>query len=117
VRYVVDAYNVARMVTTYDVHVCDEEARVKHNEAMADAEMRQEQIEQLRDMLWAEALKRVCPKCGVNINERCENLNERKHGRKKETRWPHEERVPAPVRIEIHETLGLDPPASAKGTS
>ena len=77
---------------------------------MADEEMRRDQIDELRELLWAAALKNVCPKCGVDIDARCENLTERKHGRKKETRWPHPGRVPEPVRVEIYETLNLTAP-------
>jgi hypothetical protein len=110
IRYVVDAHNVARSVTTYDLHVCDEEKRVAHNEAMADEEMRREQVEQLRDMLWDAALKNECSKCSVAVGVRCENLSERARGRKVEVKWPHDERIPAPIRVEIYQTLDLAPP-------
>lgn len=102
---VVDANNVARRVTTYDLHVCDEEKRVEHNERMADAQLRREQMEELLDRLWEAALKYPCEKCGAQINVRCRNLREQSKGNDVEVKWPHEGRVPEPIRIEIMETL------------
>lgn len=110
VRYIVDAYNVARQVTTYEVHICDEEKRVAHNEAMADRQQRQEIFDKLIERLWEEALKQVCPKCGVDIGVRCANLTERKKDKYVATKWPHEGRVPGPIRVEIYTTLNLTPP-------
>lgn len=106
-HYVVDAHNVARMVTTYDLHVCDDEDRVRHNEAMADQEVQRAKFAELQDRLWEAALKYPCTRCGVEVGVRCLNLTERAKGNAVDTKWPHDGRVPEPVRIEIHETLDL----------
>lgn len=63
--------------------------------------------ERERAQVWTIALKRDCPKCGVQPGEECLNLNAAAKGQTKRTSWPHQDRLdsaPDPVPFDDEES-------------
>lgn len=100
--------NLVRDVVTYEVHVCRPADVAEQTRRLAEHRREVEEQRAIRREVatslaeqWALAEPRLCPRCGVEAGERCLNLSALKKGVRKETVWPHPERVPVPVRPDV----------------
>lgn len=78
----------------YKRHRCDpaDEAAFTHQKEL-EKEQRLD-YQSMKEDAWDYAFQRDCPKCGEPAGFPCHNLTEFRNGRKVETVWPHEERMP-----------------------
>lgn len=105
--YVVGVGNRARYVSTYSLHICDEAKVIAFKDLMADTHALERYAEDFRGALYEAALGFDCSKCGALAGDYCVNLTKRKKGQEVPTRYPHQERLPEPQRIELEKQSPL----------
>lgn len=87
--------NIVREVTTYRIHVCDEEQAEQWVAMKAAERQQQTDYERSRQEFNEAAKKRPCPRCHVDTGEDCINLTVlRMKSETQPVRWCHEERYP-----------------------
>lgn len=91
---VINAQGEVVEARTYRQHQCDPEKMEEWRVSQETQRVLHQHFLERQEHAWEAAWGRECPKCGVKPRARCENLNERKRGKVKETVWPHQERLP-----------------------